>query len=144
MPESTQRAPQRRAEKRRRRTPVVLLVEDEVVQREMYAQYLSAAGLHVVTCGDGLQAVELAVRHRPDIVVMDLALPRLDGWEATRRIKADPRTARTPVVACTARVLGGAAERAIEAGCDGYLVKPCLPDHLLNEVRRMLARGGRR
>jgi two-component system cell cycle response regulator DivK len=119
-------------------------VEDEAVQREMYARYLAAAGLRVLTCGDGLRAVELTVRHRPDIVVMDLALPRLDGWEATGRIKADPRTARIPVVACTAHVLGGAPERAIEAGCDGYLVKPCLPDDLLNEVRRMLLRRGRR
>src|SRR5688572_19902681 len=74
----------------------------------------------------------------PDIVLMDLALPRMDGWEATRRLKNDPRTRHIPIVALTGHALAGHAEGAREAGCDAFVTKPCLPDALVTEIRRLL------
>ena len=74
----------------------------------------------------------------PDIVLMDLALPRMDGWEATRRLKADPKTKHIPIVALTGHALAGHAEGAREAGCDAFVTKPCLPDVLVAEIKRVL------
>jgi len=76
---------------------------------------------------------------QPDLIVMDLSLPRLGGWEATRRLKANSSTTHIPVLACTAHAFGSAVERALVAGCDAYLVKPCLPEDLTREVRRLLS-----
>src|SRR5204862_5620766 len=82
--------------------------------------------------------VEKTTELLPDIVLMDLALPRMDGWEATRRLKADPRTRHIPVVALTGHALAGHAEGARDAGCDAFVTKPCLPDALVAEIRRLL------
>jgi len=76
---------------------------------------------------------------QPDLIVMDLSLPRLGGWEATRRLKGNSSTTHIPVLACTAHAFGSAVERALVAGCDAYLVKPCLPEDLTREVRRLLS-----
>jgi two-component system cell cycle response regulator DivK len=120
-------------------SPRVLLVEDDPTQREMYTTYLLAKGLRVITAVDGSTAISLAFEFLPDIIVMDLALPYLDGWQATRRLKQDACTAGIPIVACTAHILRGSVEKAIDAGCDAYITKPCLPDDLLAEIRRLLA-----
>ena len=119
---------------------LVLVVEDYQDAREMYAAYLQFSGFEVAEAANGVEAVEKAVELLPDIVLMDLALPRMDGWEATRRLKADARTRHIPVVALTGHALAGHAEGAREAGCDSFVTKPCLPDALVAEIRRLLDR----
>ena len=121
-----------------RERQLVLVVEDYQDAREMYAAYLQFSGFDVAEAQNGVEAVEKTTELLPDIVLMDLALPRMDGWEATRRLKADPRTRHIPVVALTGHALAGHAEGAREAGCDSFVTKPCLPDALVAEIRRLL------
>jgi len=90
---------------------------------------------------DGAAAIEIARREHPDVIVMDLALPGMDGWEASRRLKADPGTADIPIIALTAFAMRGDEERAREAGCDAYLSKPCRPQAIRDAVQRFLERG---
>jgi CheY-like chemotaxis protein len=123
-----------------REHPLVLVVEDYQDAREMYVAYLQFSGYRVAEAANGVEAVEKAQLLLPDIVLMDLALPRMDGWEATRRLKADPRTRHIPVVALTGHALAGHAEGAREAGCDAFVTKPCLPDALVAEIQRLLDR----
>jgi two-component system, cell cycle response regulator DivK len=118
---------------------LVLVVEDYQDAREMYAAYLQFSGYRVAEATNGYEAIELAQRLRPDIILMDLALPKMDGWEATRRLKADARTRQIPIVALTGHALAGHAEGARAAGCDAFVTKPCLPDALVAEIKRMLA-----
>jgi len=118
--------------------PLVLVVEDYQDAREMYAAYLQFSGFEVAEAANGIEAVERTTELLPDIVLMDLALPRMDGWEATRRLKSDPRTQHIPIVALTGHALAGHAEGAREAGCDSFVTKPCLPDALVAEIRRLL------
>ena len=118
---------------------LVLLVEDQADLRRLYAEQLSLSGFDVSEAGDGLTAVALAFEQGPDVVLMDLSLPGLDGWEATRRLKADSRTAGIPVVALTAHDGAGELERATHAGCDWFVPKPCPPAALIAEVRRVLS-----
>ena len=122
----------------RREQPLVLVVEDYQDAREMYAAYLQFAGYEVAEAADGVEAIDKTRELLPDIVLMDLALPRMDGWEATRRLKSDPRTKHIPVVALTGHALAGHAEGAREAGCDAFVTKPCLPDALVEEIKRLL------
>lgn len=117
---------------------LVLVVEDYQDAREMYAAYLQFSGFEVAEAGNGIEAVEKATELLPDIILMDLALPRMDGWEATRRLKADSRTRHIPIVALTGHALAGHAEGAREAGCDAFVTKPCLPDALVAEIQRLL------
>jgi two-component system cell cycle response regulator DivK len=124
--------------------PVVLIVDDDADTREMYSTYLTSQGVRVLLAGDGFTATRVATSLHPDVIVMDLSLPRVDGWEATRRLKADRTTAHIPIIALTGHVSGGSAEWAIDAGCDVYVLKPCLPDHLLKEIRAQLARSSQR
>jgi CheY-like chemotaxis protein len=119
--------------------PLVLVVEDYQDAREMYAAYLQYAGFRVAEATNGLEAIEQSVALKPDIILMDLALPKVDGWEATRRLKEDERTRDIPIVALTGHALAGHAEGARNAGCDAFVTKPCLPDALVAEIRRMLA-----
>jgi len=121
------------------RAPLVLLVDDFQDNREMYAMYLEHAGLRVAEAGNGHEALDQAFSLLPDLIVMDLSLPGIDGWEATRRLKADARTKKIPVLALTSHALEGYSEGARAAGCDGFVTKPCLPEQLLNEIRRVLA-----
>jgi two-component system cell cycle response regulator DivK len=123
---------------RPRAQPLVLVVEDYQDAREMYAAYLQFSGYDVVEAGNGIEAVEKTLDLLPDIVLMDLALPRMDGWEATRRLKNDERTRHIPIVALTGHALAGHAEGAREAGCDAFVTKPCLPDALVTEIKRLL------
>jgi two-component system cell cycle response regulator DivK len=117
---------------------LVLVVEDYQDAREMYAAYLQFSGFDVAEATDGLEAIEKANQLMPDIVLMDLALPRMDGWEATRRLKNDDRTRHIPIVALTGHALAGYAEGARQAGCDAFVTKPCLPDALVAEIKRLL------
>ena len=119
---------------------LVLVVEDYQDAREMYTAYLQFSGYRVAEATNGLEAIETAIRLMPDIILMDLALPKVDGWEATKRLKSDPRTKHIPIVALTGHALAGFAEGAREAGCDAFVTKPCLPDALVAEIRRMLGR----
>jgi len=121
-----------------RTQPLVLVVEDYQDAREMYAAYLQFSGFEVAEAGNGVEAIEKTHELLPDIVLMDLALPRMDGWEATRRLKKDERTRHIPIVALTGHALAGHAEGAREAGCDAFVTKPCLPDALVAEIRRLL------
>jgi CheY-like chemotaxis protein len=128
-----------------RTQPLVLVVEDYSDAREMYAAYLQFSGFEVAEATNGLEAIEKSLTLMPDIILMDLALPRMDGWEATRRLKADDRTRHIPIVALTGHALAGHAEGARQAGCDAFVTKPCLPDALVAEIRQLLepqTRGG--
>ena len=122
---------------------LVLVVEDYQDAREMYMAYLQFSGYRVAEATDGFEAVEKTIELLPDIILMDLALPRMDGWEATRRLKSDERTKDIPIVALTGHSLAGFAEGARLAGCDAFVTKPCLPDALVAEIQRMLASRGR-
>src|SRR5437899_7234123 len=118
--------------------PRVLLVDDYPDAREMYTEYLEFSGFEVVEAGNGIEALQRAIDAAPDIILMDLSLPVMDGWEATRRLKADKRTASIPVVALTGHALAGISEGAKRAGCDAFVTKPCLPEDLVKEIRRIL------
>ncbi len=118
--------------------PLVLIVEDYEDAREMYAEYLKYSGFRVAEARNGLEAIEIAQKLLPDVILMDLALPGMDGWEATRRLKSDERTRRIPVIAVTGHALSGHSDTARKAGCDAFVSKPCLPDALVAEVRKML------
>ena len=115
--------------------PLVLIVDDFPDNREMYMQFLEFSGLRVAEAQNGLEALERAFALLPDIIVMDLSLPGLDGWEATRRLKADDRTRAIPVIALTGHALAGHSKGALDAGCDAFITKPCLPERLLDEIR---------
>jgi two-component system cell cycle response regulator DivK len=121
-----------------REQPLVLVVEDYQDAREMYTAYLQFSGFDVAEAGNGIEAIEKTRELLPDIVLMDLALPRMDGWEATRRLKNDEQTRHIPIVALTGHALAGHAEGARAAGCDAFVTKPCLPDALVAEIRRVL------
>ncbi len=118
----------------------VLIVDDFEDNRAMYAEFLRYSGIEVVEAKDGAEAVEKARTEMPDLVVMDLSLPVIDGWEATRRIKHDPRTRDIPIIALTGHALEGHSQGAREAGCEGFLAKPCLPETLLETVNAILAK----
>ena len=124
--------------KTRSEQPCVLLVDDYLDARQMYTAYLEYSGFSVVQATNGVEALREALESRPDIILMDLSLPVMDGWEATRQLKADPRTAKIPVVALTGQSLRN-PDGAKEVGCEAFLTKPCLPEDLVQEIRRVLA-----
>jgi CheY-like chemotaxis protein len=126
--------------KKKTRKPIVLLVDDYPDAREMYAEYLEFSGFEIVQAGNGLEAIERAIDSHPDVILMDLSLPVMDGWEATRRLKADDRTRHIPVLAVTGHALTGVSNDAKAAGCDGFITKPCLPEDLVAEIKKTLAR----
>ncbi|HVZ23777.1 MAG TPA: response regulator [Vicinamibacterales bacterium] len=127
--------------KKKPQKPVVLLVDDYPDAREMYAEYLEFSGFRIVQAGNGVEAIDRALDSHPDVILMDLSLPIMDGWEATRRLKADPRTKQIPVLAVTGHALTGISEDARNAGCDGFITKPCLPEDLVAEIRKVLDDG---
>ena len=119
--------------------PSVLLVEDDSAGRRMYAEWLAQAGFSVNQAHNGLQALERALESVPDIVVTDLNIPGIDGFELTRRLKQDPRTRTVPVIALTGYAAFQADPgRAIRAGCDAVLEKPCTPDDLEATIRTLM------
>ena len=119
--------------------PLVLVVDDFQDNREMYAEFLVFSGFRVIQASNGKEALDQAFANRPDVIIMDLSLPVMDGWEATRRLKADRRTRAIPVVALTGHAMAGHSKGALEAGCDSFVAKPCLPDQLVAEIRKMLS-----
>jgi CheY-like chemotaxis protein len=119
--------------------PLVLVVDDFQDNREMYCEFLAFSGFRVIEAANGREAVDQAFAKLPDVIIMDLSLPIMDGWEATRLLKGDARTRTIPVVALTGHALAGHSKGARDAGCDAFLAKPCLPDQLVAEIWRMLA-----
>jgi len=118
----------------------VLYVEDNEDNIFMLRNRLKRAGYDVVIAMDGLQGVALAAAERPDLILMDLSLPALDGWEATRRIKAMPETRHIPVIALTAHAMTGDREKAMAAGCDDFDTKPVELPRLLQKIRSLTER----
>ena len=117
----------------------ILLVEDNEMNRDMLSRRLIRNGYEVVIAIDGQQGVDMAVSERPDLILMDMSLPVIDGWEATRRIKADDATRQIPVIALTAHAMAGDREKAIEVGCDDYDTKPVELSRLLGKIAALLA-----
>jgi two-component system, cell cycle response regulator DivK len=120
------------------KAPLILVVDDFADNREMYTQFLEFSGFRVAEAQNGHEALQKAFDLRPDLIVMDLSLPGLDGWEATRRLKADDRTRGIPVIALTGHALAGHSKGAMDAGCDAFITKPCLPERLMEEIKSML------
>ena len=119
----------------------VLLVEDIEMNRDMLSRRLLRRGFEVVVAGDGEQGLAVAREQRPDLILMDMSLPILDGWEASRRLKADEVTRHIPVIALTAHAMAGDRDRALEAGCEDYDTKPIEFPRLLEKIDRILAAG---
>jgi CheY-like chemotaxis protein len=120
----------------------ILLVEDNEMNRDMLSRRLIRKGYEVVVGEDGEKGVSLASSDRPDIILMDMSLPVIDGWEATRRIKAAPETSAIPVIALTAHAMASDREKALEAGCDDYDTKPVDLPRLLGKIERLLGGEG--
>jgi two-component system, cell cycle response regulator DivK len=117
-------------------------VEDEEMNRDMLSRRLERRGHHVVIAVDGAQGMQLAQSEAPDLILMDMRLPVLDGWEATRQLKAAPATHTIPILALTAHAMAGDREKALEAGCDDYDTKPIDFLRLLGKIQALLAREG--
>ncbi|HLQ77003.1 MAG TPA: response regulator [Terriglobia bacterium] len=116
----------------------VLLVEDNEMNRDILSRRLSRRGYVVVFAMDGQQGVEMARSEKPDIILMDMSLPVMDGWEATRRIKSDGAMRNAPVIGLTAHAMSGDREKALKAGCDDYDTKPVELDRLIEKIERLL------
>jgi CheY-like chemotaxis protein len=121
--------------------PTILLVEDNEMNRDMLSRRLVRKGHQVIIAADGAQGVSLAQSEHPDLILMDMSLPVLDGWEATRQIKATPETSTVPIIALTAHALAGDREKTIEAGCDEYETKPIDFPRLLKKIESFLSKG---
>lgn len=118
----------------------ILLVEDHEMNRDMLSRRLRRKGFTVEEAVDGLQALEKINHLKPDIVLMDMSLPRMDGWEATKRIKAQPDTAHIPVIGLSAHAMSGDRQKGLNAGCDDYDTKPIDFKRLLEKINTLLAR----
>ena len=116
----------------------ILLVEDNEMNRDMLSRRLVRNGYEVFYAKDGQQGVNMALSERPDLILMDMSLPVLDGWEATRRLKANDATRRIPVIALTAHAMAGDREKAIEVGCDDYDTKPVEISRLVGKITGLL------
>jgi two-component system cell cycle response regulator DivK len=123
-----------------RKAPRILVVDDAEDTRVLYATFLSFSGLTVEEASDGEMALDSIAKSPPDLVVMDLAMPRVDGWETTRLIKSNPRTQKVRVIVVTSNAMPDQVAKARAAGADEVLTKPCLPEALLVAVRAVLAR----
>jgi two-component system, cell cycle response regulator DivK len=124
--------------------PKILLVEDNEMNRDMLSRRLERKGYQVVLAVDGQSGVSMAQAEPPDLILMDMSLPVLDGWEASRKLKAAPLTRQVPIIALTAHAMAGDRERAIEAGCDDYDTKPIDFPRLLAKIEALLTRDPQR
>jgi len=122
------------------KTKTVLLVEDNEDNLIVYRTILDHVGYRVIEARDGEEGVARARADQPDLILMDVSLPKMDGWEATRRIKADEGTRRIPIIAVTAHALDDDREKATQVGCDGYLAKPVAPRRVVEEVERFIGK----
>lgn len=118
----------------------MLLVEDNELNRDMLTRRLQRRGFQVITALDGESAIQAASNEKPDLILMDMGLPGINGWDATRQIKENPETRSIPVVALTAHAMHGDRELARQAGCDAFETKPVELDRLLNTIRSLLSR----
>ncbi len=116
----------------------ILLVEDNEMNRDMLSRRLKRRGYEVLIAVDGAKGVEMVSSETPDLVLMDMSLPVMDGWEATKNIKADPATQSIPVIALTAHAMSGDRQKALEAGCDDYDTKPIELSRLLSKIQSFL------
>lgn len=121
--------------------PKILIVEDNELNRDMLSRRLERRGFQIVMAVDGQQGVDMARSERPDLVLMDMSLPVMDGWAATKAIKADAELAAIPVIALTAHAMEGDRAKAIEAGCDDYDTKPIELPRLLEKIAKFLPNG---
>jgi CheY-like chemotaxis protein len=128
--------------KRLRKMPKVLLVEDNEMNRDMLSRRLVRNGYDVVIAVNGQEGVDMAASERPDLILMDMSLPVLDGWEATRRLKADPGTASIPIIALTAHAMETDREKAMAAGCDDFDTKPIELPRLLEKMKAFVSDAG--
>lgn len=119
--------------------PKILLVEDNEMNRDMLSRRLERKGFEIAIAVDGQEGIEMARNHTPDLILMDMSLPVLDGWEATRQLKADNITSAIPVIGLSAHAMAGDRERALEAGCDDYDTKPVELPRLLDKIASFLA-----
>ena len=119
----------------------ILLVEDNEMNRDMLSRRLERRGYQVILAADGAEGIELAASRAPDLVLMDMSLPVLDGWEATRKLKAEAGTCQIPVIALTAHAMAGDRDRAFDAGCDDYDTKPIELPRLLGKIEALLQRS---
>jgi CheY-like chemotaxis protein len=122
--------------------PKLLLVEDNEMNRDMLSRRLQRKGYEVLLAVDGQQGVDMAKAQAPDLILMDMSLPVIDGWEATRRLKADDATRAIPVIALTAHAMSGDRDKALEAGCDDYDTKPIELPRLLGKIEALLQKRG--
>jgi CheY-like chemotaxis protein len=121
--------------------PTILVVEDNELNRDMLTRRLNRHGFETIVATDGREGVELTLSRQPDLVLMDMSLPVLDGWEATRMIKSSPKGQSIPVIALTAHAMSGDRERALDSGCDDYDTKPVEFQGLLSKIEALLAKG---
>ncbi len=121
----------------------ILLVEDNEMNRDMLSRRLQRRGYEVITATDGQQSISMSETGAPDLILMDMSLPIMDGWEATRRIKTNPTTKAIPIIALTAHAMTGDRERALEAGADDYGTKPIEFDQLTAKIAALLATAGK-
>lgn len=119
----------------------ILLVEDDELNRDMLSRRLMRRDYEVVIAEDGQQGLAMASGEKPDLILMDLSLPVMDGWESTRRLKADPLTKSIPVIALTAHAMPGDREKSLEAGCDDFETKPVEFQRLLDKIEMLLSKG---
>jgi CheY-like chemotaxis protein len=122
----------------------ILIVEDNELNRDMLSRRLARRGYQIILAVDGGEGIEAATAEIPDLILMDMSLPVVDGWEATRRIKAEPLTRTIPVIGLTAHAMAGDREKVLEAGCDDYDTKPVELPRLLEKIEALLARAGER
>ncbi len=120
----------------------ILLVEDNELNRDMLSRRLLGLGYEVVLALDGKQGIDKAAAEGPDLILMDLSLPVIDGWQATRQIKANPQSSQIPVIALTSHAMPGDRKKAMEAGCDDYDTKPVRLERLLGKMNALLQRAG--
>jgi CheY-like chemotaxis protein len=121
--------------------PFILVADDNSDARDIYSTYFEYSGFRVATAADGREVVAKTREQRPDVVLMDLSMPGMDGWQAAKILRADPATRNTIIVALTGHALKGSERIALEAGCDRYLIKPCLPEDAVAAVRAILSEG---
>ena len=120
----------------------ILLVEDNEMNRDMLSRRLVRSGYEVIMAEDGERGVAVATSDKPDLILMDMSLPVIDGWEATRRIKATPELRKIPIIALTAHAMATDRDKALEAGCDDYDTKPVELQRLLGKIETLLAQAG--
>ena len=121
-------------------TLTILVADDDKDNRAIMAAALTAGGYRVLLACDGLEAIDAALKERPNLILLDMSMPRLSGWDTVKRLKSMPQTASIPVLAFTAYALAGDELKAREAGCDGYVSKPCIPRDVVAKIAETIGR----